>query len=279
MPEVPNLKIDSHQHFWKYDPIGYSWINEPLQLLKKDFLPKDLKPLLKAHNFDGCIAVQAAQNEEETKFLLELAAEHRFIKGVVGWLDISSADFYDKLKFYSQNPFFKGIRHVVYDQQGEFFLDPAFQKGISQLQDFGLSFDLLAFDYQLPGAIKLVKKFPDQAFVLDHMGKPQISKALSQEWKNNIKELASFSNVYCKVSGLVTETTNFEWEMKDFYPYLDVVYNAFGEERLMFGSDWPVCLVAGSYTNTVEIVEKYTSNSSFSVENIIGRNAAKFYNI
>lgn len=279
MPHVPRVMIDSHQHFWRYDPANYSWLNGPLSSLRKDFLPGDLEPLLRAQKFDGCIAVQAAHNEGETNFLLELAAQHHFIKGVVGWLDLSSPDFYSKLELYSENSYFKGLRHVVYDKQGEFFLDSAFQKGIAQLHDFKLTFDLLTFDYQLPGAIRLVQKFPDQAFVLDHIGKPGISKGLSPEWVKNIKELAFCSNVYCKVSGLITETEKFEWKKKDFHPFLDVVFKAFGEERLMFGSDWPVCLAAGSYSDTVEILRGYLESSSFSADNVFGRNASNFYGL
>jgi len=242
-------------------------------------LPEDLEPLLRAQNFDGCIAVQAAQNERETNFLLELAAQYDFIKGVVGWLDMSSPDFHKELEIHSDNRYFKGLRHVVYDEQGEFFLDPVFQKGIAQLQEFQLTFDLLTFDYQLPGAIQLAQKFPDQAFVLDHMGKPVISEMPSQEWEQNIKELASCSNVYCKLSGLITQTDDFEWEKKDFYPFLEIVFEAFGEERLMYGSDWPVCLAAGSYQDTVEVVKDYMDISYIEAKGIFGRNAAKFYGV
>lgn len=273
-------KIDSHQHFWKYDPIRYSWISESMKSLRRDFSPEDLEPILNKNNFDGCIAVQADQSEEETEMLLQLGAENDLIKGVVGWVDLTSPEVGDRLQYFSENPLFKGVRHTFFDERGEFMLDPAFQRGIARLKDFRLTYDILVFDYQLSGAVELVKKFPDQPFVLDHMGKPKNSQELSAEWVRNIEALASFSNVYCKISGLVTEADQLQWKKEDFSPYLDVVYKAFGGDRLMFGSDWPVCLAAASYGEVVSIVEDYLSGCSEEVkEKIFGVNAEKFYGI
>lgn len=274
-----SLRIDSHQHFWKYDTDRYSWLEGPLEELQKDFLPGDLTPLLKEHSFDGCIAVQADQSERETKFLLRLAGEENFIKGVVGWINLTDPNSYRRLKHFAGNPVFKGVRHTVYDKQGEFMLEPAFQRGISHLKEFGLTYDILAFDYQLPGAVKLVEQFPEQAFVLDHMGKPQIIEGVSPEWEENIKRLSEHPNVYCKLSGLVTETRNFHWEKKDFQPFLKVVVEAFGIDRLMFGSDWPMCLAAANYNQTVEIIQSYFKDDPSALEKVFGRTAAKFYNI
>ena len=275
-----SLKIDSHQHFWRYDPIRYSWIDGSMEKIQQDFLPQDLEPVLKKHQMDGCIAVQADQSEEETKFLLKLAEENLFIKGVVGWVDLSSPEVADRLEYWSKNPLLKGLRHTVYDREGEYLLDPHFQKGIARLKDFKLTYDLLVYDYQLPGAIKLAQKFPEQPFVLDHLAKPQVSQGVTPEWRRNIEELASYPNVCCKLSGLVTETENFKWEAEQFTPFLEIVYNAFREERLMFGSDWPVNLVASSYSETLKIVENYFSTEGEEVcSKIFGRNAARFYNL
>jgi L-fuconolactonase len=273
------LRIDSHQHFWKYDPVRYSWLEGPLIGLQKDFLPEDLSPILEENNFDGCIAVQADQSERETEFLLRLAQEENFIKGVVGWVDLTDPNSQRRLEHFSKNPLFKGVRHTLYDQKGEFMEDPAFQRGISNLKDFGLTYDILAFDYQLPGAVKLVEQFPHQSFVLDHMGKPQISEGVSPDWEQNIKRLADHPNVYCKLSGLITETKNFDWKREDFQPFLDVVVEAFGVDRLMFGSDWPVCLAAGNYKQVVEIISSYFKDDPSALEKVFGKTAAKFYNI
>jgi L-fuconolactonase len=273
------LRIDSHQHFWKYDPVRYSWLEGPLGDLQKDFLPEDLAPLLEEHNFDGCLAVQADQSESETEFLLKLAMENNFVKGVVGWIDLTNPNSRKRLEHFSKNLLFKGLRHIVYDKQGEFMEDPAFQSGISHLKEFGLTYDILAFEYQLPGAVKLVEQFPEQAFVLDHMGKPQISKGVSPEWEQNIIRLAEYPNVYCKLSGLVTETRNFQWDKQDFQPFLKVVVEAFGIDRLMFGSDWPVCLAAANYKQTVEIIHSYFEHDFSAVEKVFGKTAARFYNI
>lgn len=274
-----SLKIDSHQHFWKYDPIRYGWIDESMKEIRRDFSPEDLEPYLIQNDFDGCIAVQADQSEMETDYLLELAGKYDFIKAVVGWVDLSLPDVDEKLNFYSCNPYLKGLRYVVFDEKGEFMIDPAFQEGIAKLPKFGLTYDILSFDYQLPGAIELVRKFPEQPFVLNHIAKPNVSKEPSDQWVRDINSLASSGNVYCKLSGMVTEAENFKWQEDDFYPFLNVVFKAFGPERLMFGSDWPVCLVAASYSDTVRIIGNYLSASSSVVSDIFGGNASRFYNL
>lgn len=272
-----NFFIDSHQHFWKFDPVKYSWIPDRMHMIRRDFLPNDLKLILKENEIQGCIAVQADQSEAETRFLLDLAGDNNFIKGVVGWVDLNDEKIKERLYLFSGNPFFKGVRHTVYDDAGEFMLQPSFQRGISCLGTFGLTYDILVFDYQLPGAVELVKKFPNQPFVLDHMGKPPISNGLSKEWSNNIGELGKCKNVYCKVSGLVTETDNFQWKKKDFFPFLEEVISAFGKDQLMFGSDWPVCLSAASYAEILEIIKDFFSEED--LKGIMGGNAVKFYNL
>lgn len=270
-------KIDAHQHFWQYDPQKYSWVPEGI---RRNFFPAELEPLLRKNGFDGCIAVQADQSEEETVKLLEMANTFSFIKGVVGWIDLSAENVEERLELYSRDPALKGVRHTVWDENGEFMTAPAFQNGISQLDDFGLSYDILAFDYQLGAAVELVKAFPSQKFVLDHMGKPQVSEGISKEWRRNIQELGTRENVYCKVSGLVTEAENFSWKKSEFIPFLEVVTEAFGTDRLLFGSDWPVCLSAASYEEVLGIVRDFFQNfSEEEKEKIFGGNAYRFYNL
>lgn len=274
------MKLDSHQHFWNYDPSIYSWITDRMAVIQRNFSPEDLEPVLKKNDFNGCIAVQATQSEEETTYLLEIAAQYSFVKGVVGWVDLSGEHVKERLGFYSKNRFFKGVRHTVWDKEGEFMRDPGFQNGISWLTEFGLTYDILVFNYQLAGAVDLAKQHPEQAFVLDHLGKPQISDKPTQDWIHYIIELGKLPNVYCKLSGLLTETEDFKWDFPDFYPFLDVVMESFGSDRLLFGSDWPVCLSAGSYEDTVKILTNYFSNHpKRTLEKILGENAVHFYGI
>ncbi|MDX1602408.1 MAG: amidohydrolase family protein [Salinimicrobium sediminis] len=274
------MRIDSHQHFWKFDPQTYPWITDEMAVIRKDFTPEDLSPLLKENGFYGCIAVQADQSEAETEKLLKMAEQYSFIKGVVGWIDLTSPDVEERLKYFSKNPFLKGIRHTVWDEKGEFMTSPEFQRGIGLLANLGLSYDILAFDYQLRSAVELVGAFPRQKFVLDHMGKPKIFGKPDKEWISNIRQLGELANVWCKISGLVTETKNFSWKSTDLFPFLEVVYEAFGADRLIFGSDWPVCLSAASYKEVIAIVEEFfRSVSKEEKEKIFGKNAVNFYNL
>lgn len=274
------MKIDSHQHFWKYNSQTYSWIPDEMSVIKKDFTPEDLQPLLKKNGFSGCVAVQADQSEAETENLLKMANSYGFIKGVVGWIDLNSADVEERLKSFSKNPFLKGLRHTVWDEKGEFMLAPEFQRGLALLSNFGLTYDILASDYQLGAAVELVNAFPRQKFVLDHMGKPHISGKPGQTWKENIRRLGEAGNVWCKISGLVTEVPGFNWKSSDFDPYLEIVTESFGVDRLMFGSDWPVCLSAAGYGEVIGVVENFFRSYSVKVKSrIFGENAAEFYNL
>ena len=274
------MKIDSHHHFWKYNPIEYNWIDESMKSIKKDFLPKDLKPILDSNSIDGSIAVQAHQSEEETLFLLKLAEKFNFIKGVIGWLDIKANDFEERLIFFKKNRLFKGLRHIVQDEKNDFLLNPEFQNGISKLSKFDLTYDLLIYPKQLYPAIELVKKFPNQTFILDHIAKPNISKKINQEWIDNIKSLSNYQNIYCKISGMVTETEDYKWKIDNFNPFLDIIVNSFGVDRLLFGSDWPVCLLAGKYKDILNIVTNYFKKySERDQKKILGENAIKVYNI
>ena len=272
--------IDSHQHFWNYDPIRDSWIDDSMSIIRKNFLPKDLEPILIENGVDGCIAVQADQSELETQFLIDCACSNSFIKGVVGWVDLTSKNIENRLKHFSLNSSFKGVRHIVQAEKKNYLLRKDVQNGISKLKEYNLTFDLLIYPHQIMNAVELVKKFSDQTFILDHIAKPNISKPVSDEWKYGIKLLSENHNVSCKISGMVTETHNFKFNKNDFTPFLDVIFNCFGSERIMFGSDWPVCLVAASYNQTIKIIHNYLENCSKKIkDDIMGNNAIKIYNL
>jgi len=273
--------IDAHQHFWNYDAVKHSWINEDMAVLKKDFLPQDLKPLLDSEKIEGCIAVQADESERENTFLLDLANENSIIKGVVGWLDFMDEKLEARLDFYSHEKLLKGFRFILQDKPDRaLMLNSNFKKNIGLLLKYNFTYDLLIFTDQLSYANDLVKLFPNQKFVLDHMAKPLIKKGTLDNWKEEIINLAKNENVYCKVSGMVTEADWQAWEQKDFVPYLDAVTNAFGPKRLMYGSDWPVCLLAAEYNKVISIVKEFYKDFSDSEkQDIFGTNASNFYNL
>jgi len=279
---LTRMDIDSHQHFWRYNPQRDGWITDEMSILKRDFLPEHLIPELQANGINGCVAVQADQSEEETQFLLTLAAQHdSMIRGVVGWLDLSSEKLPERLAHFAQFRKLRGVRHIVQSEPDDrFMLRPDFCRGIAGLRDFDLTFDVLIYPRQLPAAIELVRKFPDQKFVLDHMAKPCIRTGEIEEWSRNIRSLATNRNVYCKLSGLVTEARWKDWQTPDFAPYLDVAFDAFGPDRLMFGSDWPVCLLAASYRQVRGLVADYAARLGTEVqEKLFGRNAIEFYQL
>jgi len=275
------MRIDAHQHFWIYKREEYSWISESMKGLRKDFLPADLLPLLKQSDFDGSIAVQARQSLEETRWLLKLAREYDFIKGVVGWVDLCSGEAENQIAEFASDPKFVGVRHVLHDEPDDMFmLQDSFLKGISLLKKFNLVYELLIFPRHLPIAVQLVKKFPDQKFVLDHIAKPLIKDKILSPWKEGIQQLALQPDVSCKLSGMVTEAEWKGWSRSDFIPYLDVIFNSFGPSRLMTGSDWPVCLLASKYMDTMQIIVDYiASKSQADRELIMGRNAERIYNL
>ena len=275
------LKIDSHQHFWKYDPINYGWIDNDMAVIRRDFTPADLEPVLAVNDFDGCVAVQADQTEAENEFLLDCATKHDFIKGVVGWVDLQADNLAERLAFYSEIKKLKGFRHVLQGEaQRDFMLRPAFLNGISKLKAFNYTYDILIFPDQLDFTAEFVSRFPDQPFVIDHIAKPGIKVKQIDEWEKGVKQVAKFENVFCKVSGMVTEADFKNWKPEDFTPYLDVIAEAFGAKRLMYGSDWPVCLVAAEYGQVARIVRDYFSSfSSSEQDDILGGNATRFYNL
>jgi len=275
------MKIDAHQHFWKFDPIRDAWIDETMQAIQRDFAPDDLKPLLNPNGIDGCVAVQADQSEAETDFLLDHANAHDFIKVIVGWVDLRSPNITERLDYYSQFPKLKGFRHVLQgDPDRALMLKPEFMNGIKVLKQYDFTYDILIYPDQLKYVPEFVKAFPDQKFVIDHIAKPNIKTGEINEWAKDIKALSGFENLYCKVSGMVTEADWNNWKQNEFTPYLDVVFETFGTKRLMFGSDWPVCNVAGGYDKVVEIVKSYTAKLSADEQaDIWGNNAISFYKL
>jgi len=284
MPETriqkPVSRIDSHQHFWKYNPVRDGWITADMKVIQKDFFPDDLATLLRDNKFDGCVAVQADQTEAETSFLLGLANQHDFIEGVVGWVDLQSVSVEDRLFHFSQQRKLKGIRHIIQAESAGFMMQKEFLRGIKALKKFNFTYDMLIKEHQLQEAIWLVHQFPDQKFVVDHMAKPCIGKDDRIFWQKNIAALAVFENVFCKLSGMVTEADWNNRKQEEFEPYLDIVISSFGINRVMYGSDWPVCLVAGSYQDQLNIVEQHISTYTETEKQLImGENAIRFYNL
>jgi L-fuconolactonase len=274
--------VDAHQHFWRFDPIRDSWITDEMYKIRRDFLPSHLHPILQANGIDGCIAVQADQSVDETDFLLDLAGENAFIKGVVGWIDLQSPNLEERLSYYKKFPKLKGFRHVL---QGEtdraLLLKPGFKRGIAALGKYGYTYDILIYPDQLGYTKEFLAAFPDQPFVLDHIAKPHIKdRYITDEWKAAIHAVAQFPNLYCKISGMVTEADWHKWKPDHFKVYIDTVVEAFGANRILFGSDWPVCLVAASYEQTIGIVRDYFAQFSKDEQAaFFGGNAIKFYSL
>lgn len=273
-------RIDSHQHFWKFDPVRDSWIDETMAVIQRDFLPEDLEPILKENQFEGCVAVQASQSEEETHFLLDLASKNDFIKGVVGWIDLRNENIEGRLQFFSDQKKLKGFRHVVQGEADDFMYGTEFRNGIQALKKFNYTYDILIFERQLSAAISLVQDFPNQKFVIDHIAKPDIKSASINSWKRDIEEIAKYDNVWCKISGMVTEADWKNWKPEDLKPYLDVIFENFSVDKLMYGSDWPVLNVASDYHEVVKTLEDYISKFSIEDQNKIWfENAKAFYKL
>ncbi|MEO9890943.1 amidohydrolase family protein [Aurantibacter sp.] len=273
--------VDSHQHFWKYEPVKHSWIDDDMANIRRDFLPADLKDVFSKNGVDACVAVQADQTLAETDFLLELANANDFIKGVVGWVDLRSEKVDADLDKYHSEKKLKGWRHIV---QGEadhnFLIRKDFLRGISFLEKYNYVYDILIFPHQLGATLEFVKHFPHQKFVIDHIAKPYIKDGFYDGWAVLMKEVAKHDNVHCKLSGMITEADYKTWKPEQIEPYMNLVLQAFGTERIMFGSDWPVCLVAGEYRDAKVLVTNFISNLSASEQQaIMGENAIKFYNL
>jgi len=275
-------RIDAHQHFWKFDPVRDNWINSDMSVIARDFLPGDLLPLLQRNNIDGTVVVQTCHTDEDNHFMLELAEQHSFIKGVVGWVNLQSIRVEDKLKYYHERyPKMKGFRHVLQsDPDDQLMLRDSFKNGISLLNKYNFTYDILIYPKHLKYAAQLAAEFPDQKFVVDHLAKPHIKTKDINGWKRDMEALSKHLNVYCKVSGMLTEADWYSWKTDDFMPYLDVVFNAFSINRVMYGSDWPVCKLAGGYNRALEILQIYTARfSEKEQEQFYGGNAIEFYNL
>ncbi|MDH5399738.1 MAG: amidohydrolase family protein [Cyclobacteriaceae bacterium] len=275
------MRIDAHQHFWKYSPVRHTWINDDMKVLKRDFLPTDLVPLMQRSGFDGCVAVQADQSEGENDFLLDLAGKNSFIKGVVGWVDFRADNAGERLAYYAGFEKMKGMRHVVQDEPDDLFLlGDDFLRGIGKLQKYNLTYDVLIYHRHLKVAEQFVGKFPDQPFVLDHIAKPDIKGQVYEPWAADMKKIAQHENLMCKVSGMVTEAAWGNWKPGDYKKYLDCVFEAFGVDRIMIGSDWPVCLLSATYEGAVRIVKDYIAAlSETEQDKVMGGNAEKFYGL
>ncbi len=252
-----------------------------MAVLRHDFLPQHLEPLLQEQQLDGCVTVQCEMATDEIHSMLAYAKDYPFIKGVVGWIDFTSPEMENELAYFSQFELLKGFRHVVQAEADDrFLLRRDFCNGISFLNNYNFTYDILIFPHQLPAAIEFAALFPNQLFVLDHIAKPTIARQEIQPWKKYITELAKAENVYCKLSGMVTEANWHSWKQEDYLPYIETVFEAFGTKRLMFGSDWPVCKLAATYGQVYNIAQQYVSKLSADEQaDFWGNNAAKFYNL
>lgn len=272
--------IDTHVHFWKYNKVRDAWINNDMKILQQDYLPEQLALNLKRNGVDGCVAVQVEQSEVENLFLLELAKTHPVIRGIVGWVDLRADNLEDRLHYFSKFPLIKGFRHIVQGEPLDFLLGEKFQQGVKMLSAFNYTYDILVYHHQLKPTLEFVSKLKDQKLIIDHCAKPAIQDKNIEDWKASMKEIAGYPNVYCKLSGLFTEAKWSAWSPADFYPYLDVVFEAFGTDRLIFGSDWPVMLLSGMYVQWKSLLEKYMEPySEEERQKVFGLNAMGFYSL
>lgn len=273
------LKLDSHQHFWKYSDAEYGWIED--NALRRDFLPEDLHKELRGAGIDGSISVQARQTIGETEWLLSLAETNSFLKGVVGWVPLTSPSVEADIENFAARKKLKAVRHVVQDEKDDrYILREDLNAGVALLDKHGLAYDILIFERHLPYAIQFVDRHPKQRFILDHIAKPRIRDGAVQPWRDNLREMAKRPNVWCKVSGVVTEADHKKWTEAQVRFYIDTAIDAFTPKRVMFGSDWPVCLSATTYRNWVELMHRATKNLSPSErDSIFGGAAAQAYRI
>jgi L-fuconolactonase len=275
------MRIDAHQHFWRYGPDEYAWIDERMAVLRRDFLPADLEPELEGMGFAGCVAVQARQTLEETRWLLELADRHPFVVGVVGWVDLQSPDVPAQLEALAGHRKLVGVRHIVqHEPDPRFLLRPEFGRGIARLRELDLAYDILIYPRHLEVAAEFARRFEGQRFVLDHLAKPDIRGGELRSWERGLRRLAALPHVSCKLSGLVTEADWRGWTAEQIRPYLDVAFDCFGAERLMIGSDWPVCTLAADYARTMSVVtEHLQARPAREQEAVLGGTAARFWKL
>jgi L-fuconolactonase len=274
------VKIDAHHHFWKYSAPDYAWIDDAMGPIRRDFFPSNLEKEIRDAGVDGVVSVQARQTLEETRWLLTMAAQNSFIRGVVGWVPLTDPSVSAELESFAAEPRLRAVRHVIQSEPDGFLMRRDFNRGVSILREMGLAFDLLVHERQLPEAILFVDHHPQQIFVLDHLAKPRIREQLLDPWRKNLKELARRENVFGKISGLVTEADFLTWNEAQLRPYYDTALEAFGPERLMFGTDWPVCLLACSYRQWHEVVCSFTAALSPAERtHVFGGTAERAYNL
>jgi L-fuconolactonase len=275
------MKIDTHVHFWRYSAQEYEWIDESMSGLRRDFLPGDLRPEISGAGVDACVAVQARQTVEETSWLLDLAERHPWIAGVVGWVDLQADDLAATLERYAGRPKLVGLRHIVQSEPDDrFMLRPAFCRGVSLVGERGLTYDILIYPRHLAVAAELVSRCGATRFVLDHLAKPEVRSGEIREWERGMRELATCPQVVCKLSGLVTEADWQRWTPDQLRPYLDVAFDCFGPDRLMVGSDWPVCTVASSYQRTMSVIDAYVNaRPDADRRGVMGENAMHFWKL
>ncbi len=276
-----HMRVDAHQHFWKYSPETHDWINDEMKVIRKDFGPTELGAILQANNINGCVAIQADETEKETSFLLEIADKHPFVKSVVGWMDLLVDDPAERLHHWKKYKKLAGFRAIMQGQEDSKYLtNSLFQKNVQLLVAADLTYDLLVFHDQFPSLIRFVEKLPDNRMILDHIGKPDIKNKQIKQWKDNIRILAQHPGIYCKLSGMITEADFKHWTYEDLKPYMEIAAEYFGIDRICFGTDWPVCLVAGTYTEVVSIMHKFSEQLNTSEkEKLMGGNTIKFYKI
>jgi len=272
--------IDTHVHFWNFDPVRDSWINEDMQAIRKDFSPKNILRTFHDLKITGCIAVQANQTEQENDFLLSLAEHNELIKGIVGWVNLRDDNISERLNYWSHFKKIKGWRHVLQAEQSDFFLSASFINGLKQLKNFGYTYDLLCYHDQLKDIIKMVEQVNEQPFILDHCGKPDLKSHNLTDWEKQIQILASNPNVHCKISGLLVEADWKHWRETDVFKCFDVIFKHFGSQRVMYASDWPVVLLSRPYQDWFQLVKKYTHGFTIlEKQQIFSDNAKLFYQI
>ncbi|SOE20567.1 L-fuconolactonase [Spirosomataceae bacterium TFI 002] len=272
--------IDAHHHFWNYNSEDFAWIDESMTAIRRSFLPPDLSPILKENGIEGSVLIQVNRDEKENEIFLQFANQNDFVKGTVGWLDLTAPNLEEKLEKYANEPKLKGFREIAQGNSDKYFPSPSFRKGVELLGKKGFTYDILVFERDLKNTLDFVESLPNNKFVIDHIAKPDIKNGSIGRWSNYMKALAQYPNVSVKISGMTTEADWNNWKKEGFYIYLDHLMGAFGVNRLMYGSDWPVCLLAAKYAEQLAILKSYTKNLSTEEQRkIFHKNAVDFYGL
>ncbi len=273
------MHLDSHVHFWQYIPAEYGWIDDTMAPLRRDFMPEDALAVMRPAGIDACVVVQVRQTLGETRWMLQLADQHPFIAGVVGWVDLQSEDLDTQIESVA-HPKLVGIRHIVQAERDDFLLDDRFRRGVEHLARHGLAYDILIYARQMPAAIDFASRLPGVRLVLDHLGKPEIKRNGFDSWRRDLDRLAAIPHMCAKLSGLVTEADWNRWTIEDLHRYVNAAIDAFGPERLMFGSDWPVCTLAAPYGRVIEIIRRAIDGRPQSEQDsIFGGTARRLWNL